>query len=946
MKPRDWHRVEELYHAALARAAGERETYLVAECGNDQDLRREVLSLLAHAGEAEKLMEEPAVAAGTEKRALLAGACLGPYEILGLVGAGGMGEVYRAHDTRLGRDVAIKVLPEAAAHDQDALSRFGREARAVAALNHPHIATLFDIGEHDGTHYLVMELLEGETLAARVARGMLEEKDARRIGAEIAEALAAAHRQGVVHRDVKPANVVLTPTGAKLLDFGLARLQRPNASGPDQSQAATATRGDTREGVILGTVAYMSPEQARGKPVDERTDVWAFGCVLYEMLTGRRAFAGETTSDTIAAILGREPDWRALPATTPPGVRRLLHRCLEKDPDRRLHDVGDARVDLEDLRDDRPASRRLVYLASGLLALSLVMVAGGLALFYLTRPSVPATSAAEYTQITNFNDSATSPALSPDGRMVAFKRGGDFFLTVGQIYVKLLPNGESVRLTNDPSVKYGPAFAPDGSRIAYTKVTLADGTWDTWTVPLMGGPPTALLPNASGLTWIDTGRVLFSEIKTGLHMGIVTATEARGQSREIYFPSRELGMAHFSYLSPDHQWLLVVEMGSTYAFDERCRLLPFDGSSAGRQVGPAGICLAAAWAPDGKWMYFGADVGGSKHLWREKFPDGPLEQITFGPTQEEGVALAPDGGSLITAVGRRQSAIWIHDVAGERAITSEGYASHPRLSGDGTRVLYLDSGTSPAAGAAFTGELRSVDLASGKIDSVLPGIPVSNFDVSRDERDIVFTTKERGRESQVWLAPLDRRSAPRQIMRTGDQASFGANGELIFWALDEHGNFLYRINRDGSGRERITSTPVALMGSVSPDGEWVTAVVPVAGEEKALAEAVVVPMETVAVAVHGGAVTKICGSNCGGIWSADGKFLYVTFAENTFAIPVPAGQSVPNLPASGIASAHEAMALTGTRQIACGDLFPGPDPSTYLFERTEVRSNLFRIPLR
>ena len=329
--------------------------------------------------------------------------------------------------------------------------------------------------------------------------------------------------------------------------------------------------------------------------------------------------------------------------------------------------------------------------------------------------------------------------------MVTFKRGGTSFLSPGQIFVKLLPNGESVQLTTSAGRKYGPVFTPDGSRVAYTQVD--SGKWDTWTVPVLGGQPVRLLPNASGLTWIADHRVLFSEIKTGLHMGIVTATDNRADVREIYIQPDEHAMAHYSYASPDRQWVLVVEMSGAHAFTQPCRLVPFDGSSAGRQVGPQGTCLSAAWSPDGRWMYFGAVVGGSSHLWRQRFPDGAPEQITFGPLEEEGIALAPDGRSIVTSVGMRRSAVWIHDAAGERAIVSEGYASAPRFSRDGTRVFYLvarDWWLAASGWIPASADLRSVDLASGKSDTVLSGQSVTNYVISRDEKDVAFTTTDGG----------------------------------------------------------------------------------------------------------------------------------------------------------------------------------------------------------
>ena len=260
-----------------------------------------------------------------------------------------------------------------------------------------------------------------------------------------------------------------------------------------------------------------------------------------------------------------------------------------------------------------------------------------------------------YTQITNFTDSAVAPALSPDGRMVAFYRSNSWFLTPDQIYVKLLPNGEPVQLTNDPKLKYGLSFSPDGSRLAYTTYNAATDEWKTFTVSPLGGESTLLLSNAAGLNWLDQHRVLFSEIESAPHMGIVTATENRSDYRKVYFPQHQRMMAHFSYASPDKQWALVAEMDPVW---QPCRLISLRGGSESRQVGPQGQCNSAAWSPDGKWMYFGAEVEGSHHLWRQRLTGGQPEQITFGPTEEDGLAMAPDGRFDIAYVGQFSGPDW------------------------------------------------------------------------------------------------------------------------------------------------------------------------------------------------------------------------------------------------------------------------------------------------
>ena len=351
-----------MFLAASARPAGERAGFVAEACAGDSALQREVQSLLDEA--TSPTLEQAPLAAlaeamgdtsGHDRR----GTLIGGYQLAERIGAGGMGEVYRARDTRLGRDVAIKILPAVFTSDHDRQQRFEREARVLASLNHPNIAALYGFAEQPATESepelkaLVLELVEGETLAARIERSTMPLDNALTVARQIADALEAAHAKGIVHRDLKPANVVIADSGlVKVLDFGLAKPMAP--AGGDAERPPPSGIG-SREGAIIGTAAYMSPEQARGLPVDTRSDIWAFGCVLYEMLTGQQAFRGQTASDTIAAILGREADWSALPPGTPASVIQLLRRCLEKDLKRRLHHIADARIDIDDVLDGQTA---------------------------------------------------------------------------------------------------------------------------------------------------------------------------------------------------------------------------------------------------------------------------------------------------------------------------------------------------------------------------------------------------------------------------------------------------------------------------------------------------------------------------------------------------------------------------------------------------------------
>ena len=396
-----WSATERIFNAALERPVEARAAFLAEACGDDAALRQDVQSLL-DAASSTGFLEQPAlqIAAGLVTSATLApltGQHIGVYSIAALLGRGGMGEVYRARDTRLGRDVAIKVLPPALTANPDRLARFEREARVLASLNHPHIGMLYGLEESGGHTALVLELVEGETLAERLTRGPIPLKQALTWARQIADALDAAHDKGIVHRDLKPANVKITPQDVvKVLDFGLARTFERGSEAGERSPTITVETG-----LIVGTAAYMSPEQARGLPLDKRADVWAFGCVLYELLTGRLAFAAATVTDTLAAVLHQEPDWAALPAGLPPAMTTLLRRCLEKDVRQRRRDIGDVRAELDDAIGQpvvptlpavapRPRSRRLLPFAAAAAAVIAAAALGAWASQWrLAPPAVP-----------------------------------------------------------------------------------------------------------------------------------------------------------------------------------------------------------------------------------------------------------------------------------------------------------------------------------------------------------------------------------------------------------------------------------------------------------------------------------------------------------------------------------------------------------------------------
>jgi Tol biopolymer transport system component len=459
-----------------------------------------------------------------------------------------------------------------------------------------------------------------------------------------------------------------------------------------------------------------------------------------------------------------------------------------------------------------------------------------------------------------------------------------------------------------------------------------------------------MLPNASGLTWVDDRHILFSEIKSGVHMAVVTATESRAEERDVYVPAEREGMAHRSYLSPDHKWVLIAgEMGPAVT-NLPCRVVPFAGSSPGKSIGPAtGWCDLAGWSPDGKWMFFSAATSSGFHLWRQAFPDGAPEQLTFGPTEQDGVAVAPDGRSLLTSVGLTTHSIWIHDKNGERQIPFEGSAdlivgqtsSRSIFSPDGARLYFLGRRNPNEAG-----ELWAVDLRSNAMERPVPGMAVaSSFDVSPDGKQIVLDSLDAKGESHLWIADLDHRSPPRQLESGSAEQSplFGPGGDLFFQSLEGGLVYLDHLRLPDGRRTRVSSTPVVRLATVSPDGKWVVAEAPTADRDA--------KRGVMAYNVDDGSAKRICYGLCILRWTGDGKFLYIgvpggdaSHKFKTLIVPLEHGRDFPDLPDTGIRSESDLAHVRGLK-IVVDLIHPGPDISLYAFGRSTEHRNIYRIPL-
>jgi len=778
--------VERLYHEALERPRHERAAFLAAACGGDEALRREVESLLA-LGEA-SLLEEPAIdvaaraAARRADRAWI-GERIASYEILSLLGAGGMGEVYRARDTTLGREVAVKLLPRELAADPDRLARLEREARLLASLNHPGIATLHGLERAEGERFLVMELVPGVSLAERLLRGPLPVPEAVAVGRQMAEALEAAHERGVVHRDLKPANVKVTPEGrVKLLDFGLAK-----ALEGSEGQATRTWPGATRDGAVLGTPAYMSPEQARGEPADRRADVWGLGCCLYEALTGRRAFPGASVPDTLAAVVDREPDWGALPPRTPEGVRRLLRRCLTKDARRRLQHVGDARVELDDLEEGTPGRTLVARRRSGAPGWLLAGVALGCLATLIAAwaasparrgreplPGAPSLPVAHLTLKLD-DDVGRNIQVGVAGRFVplVLSRDGSLLVLHGrtsqgqQLFLRALDGAVTRPL---PGTEGGsdPFLSPDGRWVGFWRAS----DHALWKVSVSGGPPIQIA--STGVP----GRVIWEGDEILLDTGTLWSIPAAGGSpREIAIKDRS----------------------------ERERVTLEGTVPRSRDL------LVATESPDGSWLEF---------LSRDQ---GTRRRIVRRPGS--GLARFTPSGHLVYAAG---PAIFAVPVDRERlepldapVPVVEGidhFWSHSNVAiSEAGVVAYLPAARVRAGRLAWIGGRGGAAPVAyaGSDDSLEP----VDFSVSPDGRWAAIQALDEG--PGVWMVDL-RHGTRRFLARPAVKPLYSRDGDFVtFIRSGEAGYEFWRRRADGAGgEERLFAQASSWAEPVdwSPDG--------------------------------------------------------------------------------------------------------------------------------
>jgi len=827
------------------------------------------------------------------------GVRLGPYEVMGPLGAGGMGEVYRARDARLGRDVALKVLPTELANDSERLARFGREAQVLASLNHPGIAAIYGIEESADTKALVLELVEGPTLAERLAAGPLPIDEAIGAAAAIASALEAAHEQGIIHRDLKPANIKMRPDGAvKVLDFGLAKALDPaTTTGVDMTRSPTITAHATRAGIILGTAAYMAPEQAKGKAVDRRADIWGFGVVLYEMLSGRRLFDGETPSEVLAAVILKEPDLSHLPAATPAHVRHLVTRCLEKDPKQRLRDIGEARLALTDPRTvalpgagtatarDHPGRLRRRGPAGLAAVLGLALVAALVALARTLgggdRPvarydvQLPAKTALDLID-------RPALAIAHDGSMLAYAATSD---GVTRLYLRKRDEGESRPLPGTTGAS-NPVFSPDDRWIAFFAENQLKKT-------SLDGSIVALAPvnGPRGVAWAGAGTLVY----TSDAIGPVQAISADGGT------PRPVTVLDSAKDERSHRWPEVLPGGGTVLFTvgtiaspdnydgaaidavdiaSGARRTVLEGAAMARYVPPGYLVFARAGAlysvafdagrlatrgtpvpvvrgvagdtptgaahfscaDDGTLAYVpGSDQSGRLIAWVGR--DGASTPVDLPVGIYNDVRLSPDGTRAVVAVGNSGSAdIWVYDFNRRTftRLTFDAINATPVFSGDGNGVIYSSMDSS---GRKTT--LRRIPVDGSRAPETISEIPTRIF---------------------LGKGPRDGRSL---IIAFGNMAAAGKT-DVMRLALEP-----------GAAPVAIAATPFDEYTPVSsPDGRWVAYQSDDSGRDEVFVRDATGPGGRWQVSTTGGEEP---------IWSADGREIFYRSETRMMAVPVTPG---------------------------------------------------------
>ena len=838
MDPDRWKRVDSLYHQAAARTGDDRSTFLGEACDGDEALRREVESLLAHDDAAGPFLEESALSIAAREEAdhmpRLTGRRVGPYLVGELIGVGGMGDVYRAEDTVLRRQVAIKILPDLFDADPGKLERFEQEARALASFSHPHIAAIYGVQEAEGVRGLVLELVDGETLADRIRRGPIPLGEALSIAHEIAEALDAAHQRGIVHRDLKPANIKITADRVtKILDFGLAQAA---PAGVDTSGDAVAAAQE----VIRGTAAYMSPEQARGDIVDKRTDIWAFGCVVYEMLTGRAPFARETTAETVAAVLEGEPDWTLLSNSAPADLCLLVRRCLDKDAKRRRRDIGDVLSDLDALAPASvsvrlPQPKRASFTVL-IVAAILLAIAGGAVMMRRPAAAPPSELLSNLSLVLpanmNFPPSEENQiAVSPDGTMIAYiaMPAGD----APRMLLKRLDTAET-QILSDTIGARDPFFSPDGRWIGFfagdtlRKLSIADGKSQA-IAPARGGVDPSWVPGA--ILFGEGGDVPDGGIRRVADGGgpvemLSRPDRARGETnhltpqilsdgRTLLYTVRKIGpqgatfsivvqppggtarviiddASHARYLG---NGALVYQRGHSLfltAFDPKAFTAAGAGTALFSDLAPGPNSARSIWAAGGDLLVYRPRNENLRFVWVTR---NGSELSLPGPEKPySSPSLSPKGDRIAVEIGDDgKFDIWLFDLERQALsqVTSDGLSRYPMWTPDG---LHLGTVRRRASGMDLYWQAPD---GTGLHKLVQGEYPSWIGSWTPDARTLVYMQDNPATHSDLWAVDLQGERAVRPLVQTPAREYGGRlspDGRWLSYVSDETGRFeLYVI---------------------------------------------------------------------------------------------------------------------------------------------------------
>ena len=810
------------------------------------------------------------------------------YNILEKLGEGGMGVVWKARDTHLDRFVAVKVLPAEKLMDAERKRRFVQEAKAASALNHPNIVHIYDIAEADGTPFIAMEYVVGKTLGEVIGRKGLRASEALRCGVQIADALDKAHAAGIVHRDLKPSNIMVTSDGVvKVLDFGLAKLAEPAHADNGETRTLKEEKPLTEEGTIVGTVAYMSPEQAEGKQIDARSDIFSFGAVLYEMVTGRRAFHGDSKLSTLSAILKEEPG--PLAPEVPRDLEKIIVRCLRKDPGRRYQHADDLKLALVELKEESDSGKLGVPAVTGaetrrtrlslLLAAALLLIAIGLGTWILWFRSTTV-AAPKIIPLTSYPGQQTDPALSPDGKQVAFSWDGEKSDNF-DIYIKLVEAGAPLRLTTNPALEGSPAWSPDGGRIAFLR--FLGSTADILVIPALGGQERKLgqiTTSSSGLSWSPDGKfVAVAGRSANRNAGIYLVSVETGEKRLVSSPPIEYGGDFSPSFSPDGRSLALIRSRSFGSDDIYVVPMSADGQAAAqpRRITSSQSFLGGLdWAPDGRSLVFSdfgsgggalrivAVAGGqpsplsgageygqapsvSRHgnrlvyqrsvvdrnIWRIPGPNAdnrkPAPEKWIASTEYDGEPqYSPDGKRIAFASARSGThEIWTCASNGREVaqLTSLGgpFAGSPRWSPDGRWIAF----DAPKAGKT---DIFVISAEGGAPRLLTPGT-ANNIrpSWSNDGKWIYFGSNPAG-EWEIWKAPAQGGNAVRVTKASGNEAFESPDGKLIFYSKPQTPG-IWSVSVEGGPEALVLEKPTSNIWAVAKDGicffDWKDALHPV-----------------------------------------------------------------------------------------------------------------------